>query len=49
MITIVNYGLGNIHAFVNVYKKLGIILRIATSVSDKKNDKREKIKVSGLL
>jgi imidazole glycerol-phosphate synthase subunit HisH len=34
MITIINYGLGNIHAFVNVYKKLGINLRMATSVND---------------
>jgi len=34
MIAIINYGLGNINAFVNVYKKLGIELKIATSAND---------------
>jgi len=34
MITIINYGLGNINAFVNVYKKLGIEIKIASSVND---------------
>ena len=34
MIAIINYGLGNINAFVNVYKKLGIELKIALSSSD---------------
>jgi len=31
VITIVNYGLGNIHAFTNVYKKLNIPVTIATN------------------
>ncbi len=31
MITIVNYGLGNIHAIANIYKRLNIPARIATS------------------
>jgi glutamine amidotransferase len=34
MITIVNYGLGNIQAFVNIYKRLNIPVRIATSADD---------------
>ncbi len=34
MITLINYGLGNIRAFINAYKKLGITLAIANSVSD---------------
>lgn len=31
MITIINYGLGNIQAFVNVYKRLHIPVKIATN------------------
>jgi len=34
MITIVNYGLGNIHAIANIYKRLNIPARIATSAED---------------
>ncbi|MFA5973313.1 MAG: imidazole glycerol phosphate synthase subunit HisH [Lentimicrobiaceae bacterium] len=34
MIAIINYGVGNINAFVNVYKKLGIMLKVATSAND---------------
>lgn len=34
MITIVNYGLGNIQAFVNVYKRLHIPVVIATTEKD---------------
>ncbi len=34
MITIINYGLGNVIAFVNVYKDLGIPVKVATSASD---------------
>lgn len=34
MITIINYGLGNIQAFVNVYKRLHIPVSIATSKED---------------
>lgn len=34
MIAIINYGLGNINAFINVYKKLGIQLKIARTVDD---------------
>ncbi len=34
MITIVNYGLGNIQAFVNIYKRLNIPARIAGSAEE---------------
>ena len=34
MITIINYGLGNIQAFVNVYKRLHIPVSIANSEED---------------
>ena len=34
MIAILNYGVGNINAFVNVYKKLGVQIEIATSAND---------------
>lgn len=34
MITIINYGVGNINAFVNVYNKLGIQLKIASAIED---------------
>ena len=37
MITIVDYGLGNIKAFVNVYKRLNIPIRIARESIDLKN------------
>lgn len=34
MITIVNYGLGNIQAFANIYKRLNIEARIASSAAE---------------
>ena len=34
MITIVDYGLGNIQAFANIYKRLGIAARFAKSADD---------------
>lgn len=34
MITLVNYGLGNIQAFANIYKRLGIPAKIANNVDD---------------
>ena len=34
MITIVNYGLGNIQAFANIYKRLGISCSIANDVNE---------------
>jgi len=34
MITIVDYGLGNIHAFANIYKRLHIPVTIASSAAD---------------
>ena len=34
MITIIDYGLGNIHAFLNVYKQLHISAKVAKNVSD---------------
>jgi imidazole glycerol-phosphate synthase subunit HisH len=40
MITIINYGVGNINAFVNVYKKLGIRLKIARTADDLNNSTR---------
>jgi imidazole glycerol-phosphate synthase subunit HisH len=36
MITIINYGLGNIRAFVNVYNQLNIPIHVATGVTDLK-------------
>ena len=36
MITIVNYGVGNIRAFTNIYKKLNIPIKIAQTVEDLK-------------
>ena len=37
MITIINYGLGNILAFVNVYNGLGIPVKIARCAADLEN------------
>ena len=34
MITIIDYGIGNINAFVNVYKRLNIQIKIAKTVAD---------------
>lgn len=34
MITIINYGVGNIRAFTNIYKKLNIPVKVAVSVDD---------------
>ena len=34
MITIIDYGLGNIHAFVNMYKRLNIEVRVARNASE---------------
>ncbi len=34
MIAIVNYGLGNIHAFVNIYKRLGVPFTVATTAEE---------------
>src|SRR5258707_15821295 len=34
MITIINYGLGNVQAFANLYKRLNIPTAIATSAPD---------------
>lgn len=34
MITIVDYGLGNIRAFQNVYKRLNVEIKLASSVAD---------------
>ena len=34
MITIIDYGVGNINAFVNVYKRLNVEVKIAKSVTD---------------
>lgn len=40
MITIINYGLGNISAFANVYKRLNIPFTIATRKEELKNAKK---------
>ena len=37
MITIIDYGLGNIRAFVNVYERLHIIVSVAKTAEDLKN------------
>jgi imidazole glycerol-phosphate synthase subunit HisH len=34
MITIINYGVGNINAFINIYKKYDIPVKIASQVGD---------------
>lgn len=34
MITVVNYGLGNIHAFVNMYKRMNVAVRVAASAAE---------------
>ena len=34
MITIIDYGVGNINAFVNVYKRVNVIVKIAKSADD---------------
>ena len=34
MITIINYGLGNVQAFANLYKRLNIPTAIATTAPD---------------
>ena len=34
MITIIDYGVGNIFAFQNVYKRLNIPTKIAKNISD---------------
>lgn len=36
MITIIDYGVGNINAFVNVYKRVNVVTKIAKSVDDLK-------------
>lgn len=40
MITIINYGLGNIQAFANIYKRLNIPITIATSPDDLSDTER---------
>jgi len=40
MITIINYGLGNVQAFANIYKRLNISARIVTSAEDLVNARR---------
>lgn len=37
MITLIDYGVGNLFAFQNVYKRLGIPIKIANNSSDLKN------------
>ena len=34
MITIIDYGLGNIRAFVNLYRRLDIPVRVARGATD---------------
>ncbi len=46
MIAIVNYGLGNIHAFVNIYKRLGIPFSVVTTAEELA--KAEKIILPGV-
>jgi glutamine amidotransferase len=46
MITLINYGIGNIQAFANIYKRLNIPVRVATSVDDL--DEAEKIILPGV-
>lgn len=46
MITIVNYGLGNIQAFVNIYKRLNMPVIVATTVDEM--EQAEKIILPGV-
>ena len=46
MIVIINYGLGNVHAFANIYKWLGIPLKVAENENDLKD--AEKIILPGV-
>jgi imidazole glycerol-phosphate synthase subunit HisH len=46
MISLINYGLGNIQAFANIYKRLSIPVRIASTVDDL--DATEKIILPGV-
>jgi glutamine amidotransferase len=46
MITLINYGLGNIQAFVNIYKKLEVSVKVAETVSQL--EKSEKIILPGV-
>ena len=46
MITIIDYGVGNIFAFQNVYKRLNIPTKIAKTISDL--DSAEKIILPGV-
>jgi glutamine amidotransferase len=34
MITLIDYGVGNINAFVNVYKRVDVPIKIATTKED---------------
>ena len=34
MITIINYGVGNLNAFINLYKRVGVEVKIANTISD---------------
>jgi len=40
MISIINYGLGNIKAFTNIYKKLNIPVEVVSSAEELKNAKK---------
>lgn len=40
MITLIDYGVGNINAFVNVYKRLDIPVRIAQTANDLENSEK---------
>jgi glutamine amidotransferase len=46
MITLINYGLGNIQAFVNIYKRLNIPVKVASNANDL--DEVEKIILPGV-
>ena len=37
MIAVVDYGLGNVRAFANIYRRLGIPVTLATSAADLRN------------
>lgn len=46
MIAIINYGLGNVNAFANIYNRLGIPLKVASNAEDLKD--AEKIILPGV-
>jgi len=39
-VTVIDYGLGNVHAFVNIYKRLNISVQVASRITDLEDAER---------